>query len=44
MVVGLARPTGEFVLPEAIEDPLMFITAGSGVTPVMGMLRALAHG
>ena len=43
MVVGLARPTGEFVLPEAIEDPLMFITAGSGVTPVMGMLRALAN-
>ena len=43
MVVRLAPPTGEFVLPEAVEHPLLFVTAGSGVTPVMGMLRALAH-
>jgi ferredoxin-NADP reductase len=41
MVVRLAPPTGEFVLPEAIDGPLLFVTAGSGVTPVMGMLRAL---
>jgi len=43
MVVRLAPPTGEFVLPSAIEHPLLFVTAGSGVTPIMGMLRALAH-
>jgi ferredoxin-NADP reductase len=43
MLVRLAPPTGEFVLPEAVEYPLMFVTAGSGVTPVMGMLRALAR-
>jgi len=43
MLVRLAPPTGEFVLPEAVDDPLLFVTAGSGVTPVMGMLRALAE-
>jgi stearoyl-CoA 9-desaturase NADPH oxidoreductase len=44
MLLRLAPPTGEFVLPDAIEHPLLFVTAGSGVTPVMGMLRALASG
>jgi ferredoxin-NADP reductase len=39
MLVRLAPPTGEFVLPEAVEHPLLFVTAGSGVTPIMGMLR-----
>jgi ferredoxin-NADP reductase len=43
MLVRLAPPTGEFVLPEAVEHPLLFVTAGSGVTPIMGMLRALAR-
>ena len=43
MLVRLAPPTGEFVLPDAIEQPLLFVTAGSGITPVMGMLRALAQ-
>src|SRR3954467_15109667 len=43
MVVRLGRPTGEFILPDAVEHPLLFVTAGSGVTPVMGMLRALAQ-
>ena len=38
-----ARPTtGEFVLPEPVSEKLLFVTAGSGVTPVMGMLRHLA--
>jgi ferredoxin-NADP reductase len=41
-VVRLAPPTGQFVLPEAVEQPLLFVTAGSGVTPIMGMLRAHA--
>jgi stearoyl-CoA 9-desaturase NADPH oxidoreductase len=43
MLVRLAPPAGEFVLPRAVEQPLLFVTAGSGVTPVMGMLRALAR-
>lgn len=42
MIVRLAPPTGEFVLPDDVTDPLLFVTAGSGVTPVLGMLRALA--
>lgn len=42
MIVRLAPPAGEFVLPEPVEGPLLFVTAGSGVTPVLGMLRALA--
>ena len=43
MLVRLAPPTGKFVLPAELEHPLLFVTAGSGVTPIMGMLRALAH-
>ena len=43
IVVRLAPPTGEFVLPEEGVDALLFVTAGSGVTPIMGMLRALAQ-
>ena len=43
MVIRLAPPTGQFVLPEEGDHALLFVTAGSGVTPVMGMLRALAQ-
>lgn len=39
--VRLAPPAGDFVLPASIVAPLLFVTAGSGVTPVMGFLRAL---
>ena len=37
----LEQPQGEFVLP-AVAGPLLFVTGGSGITPVMGMLRTLA--
>ncbi len=40
--VKLTPPQGEFVLPEATPERLLFITAGSGITPVMSMLRTLA--
>lgn len=45
-LVHLEQATGEFVLaPEVAEGPapakLLFVTAGSGVTPVVGMLRNL---
>jgi ferredoxin-NADP reductase len=40
-IVRLAPPAGEFVLPRPTPDRVLFVTAGSGVTPVMGMLRAL---
>jgi stearoyl-CoA 9-desaturase NADPH oxidoreductase len=41
-VVRLAPPTGEFVLPDPLPQRLLFVTAGSGITPVMAMLRHLA--
>ncbi|WP_315987328.1 ferredoxin reductase [Actinomadura sp. HBU206391] len=40
-IVGLARPDGAFVLPEPTPSKLLFLTAGSGITPVMAMLRSL---
>ena len=38
-VVQLDQAAGEFVLPEQRPEKALFITAGSGITPVMGMLR-----
>jgi ferredoxin-NADP reductase len=40
-VVRLAPADGDFVLPGPLPDRLLFLTAGSGITPVMGMLRSL---
>ncbi|MEU8340935.1 ferredoxin reductase [Spirillospora sp. NPDC048832] len=40
-LVHLAPADGEFVLPSPLPRKLLFITAGSGITPVMAMLRAL---
>lgn len=37
----IGEPQGEFVLPDAIPVHPLFITAGSGITPVMSMLRNL---
>jgi ferredoxin-NADP reductase len=41
MVVGLSAPDGDFVLPADRPDRLLLISAGSGITPVMSMLRTL---
>ncbi|MCI3900134.1 ferredoxin reductase [Streptomyces spectabilis] len=41
-VLRLGPAQGEFVLPRPLPDRLLFVTAGSGITPVMGMLRTLA--
>src|SRR5690349_255966 len=38
-LVHLDQATGEFTLPRARPAKALFVTAGSGVTPVMGMLR-----
>lgn len=38
-IVRLAAPKGEFALPEPPPEKILFITAGSGITPVMAMLR-----
>ena len=37
----LGLPQGEFYLPDAQRVKPLFITAGSGITPVMSMLRSL---
>ncbi len=41
-IVRLAAPKGDFALPDPPPDKMLFITAGSGITPVMAMLRSLA--
>jgi ferredoxin-NADP reductase len=40
-IVRLALPAGEFVLPNPPPAKMLFVTAGSGITPVMSMLRML---
>jgi stearoyl-CoA 9-desaturase NADPH oxidoreductase len=41
-VVGLGVAAGDFTLPVAAPEKLLFLSGGSGVTPVMSMLRDLA--
>jgi len=41
MTVGLSDPAGDFVLPEQRPDRILFVSGGSGITPVMSMLRTL---
>ncbi len=38
-MVMLDQATGDFVLPQRPPAKVLFLTAGSGITPVMGMLR-----
>jgi len=40
-IVRLSDVEGTFKLPEALPDRLLFISAGSGITPIMSMLRDL---
>src|SRR5689334_23873709 len=40
-IVRLALPEGDFVLPDPPPKKLLFLVGGSGVTPVMAMLRTL---
>lgn len=42
-IVRLAAPQGNFVLPDPAPPAILFITAGSGITPVMSMLRTLVR-
>ena len=41
MVVGLTPPAGEFHLPEIRPDRVLLVSGGSGITPVLSMLRTL---
>src|SRR3954454_17603087 len=40
-MIQLEQAEGEFVLPVPIPRKLLLVTAGSGITPVIGMLRNL---
>ena len=42
-IVSLGGVEGEFVLPDPPPPKLLFISAGSGITPIMSMLRHLAQ-
>lgn len=40
-IVRLGGVEGTFVLPDPLPTKLLFISAGSGITPIMSMLRSL---
>ena len=40
-IVRLALPSGDFVLPDPPPAKMFFLVGGSGITPVMAMLRTL---
>jgi stearoyl-CoA 9-desaturase NADPH oxidoreductase len=40
-IVSLGGVEGEFILPDELPGKLLFISAGSGITPIMSMLRHL---
>ena len=42
-LVHLDQATGDFTLPARRPARALFVTAGSGITPVMGMLRNALH-
>jgi ferredoxin-NADP reductase len=41
-ILRLGAPAGDFVLPSPAPDKLLLLSGGSGITPVMSMLRDLA--
>jgi ferredoxin-NADP reductase len=45
MLLKATLPQGRFTLPETIRPgmPIVFVAAGSGITPIYGMLRALSR-
>jgi ferredoxin-NADP reductase len=43
MVVGLTGVGGDFVLPSQRPRRILFVSGGSGITPVMAMLRTLVN-
>jgi ferredoxin-NADP reductase len=42
-IVRLGGVEGTFVLPDPLPAKMLFISAGSGITPIMSMLRAIAR-
>ena len=41
-LVRIGPPSGEFVLPDPPPEKLLMVGAGSGITPIMGIVRDLA--
>jgi stearoyl-CoA 9-desaturase NADPH oxidoreductase len=41
LVLDISEPRGEFVLPSPLPDHLVLVAGGSGITPLMAMLRTL---
>jgi ferredoxin-NADP reductase len=41
VIVRLGGVEGTFKLPEELPEKLLFVSAGSGITPIMSMLRAI---
>lgn len=41
MIIGLTPPEGDFTLPDRRPDSLLLIGGGSGITPVISILRTL---
>ena len=42
-VFTISQAMGEFVLPDVLPQKFLLLSAGSGITPVMSMLRELNH-
>ncbi|HKG39723.1 MAG TPA: ferredoxin reductase [Conexibacter sp.] len=42
-IVRLGGVEGAFTLPDPLPAKLLFVSAGSGITPIMSMLRSLDH-
>jgi ferredoxin-NADP reductase len=40
-IVSLGGVEGEFLLPDRLPEKMLFVSAGSGITPIMSMLRHL---
>src|SRR3954467_5429929 len=40
-MVHMSQAQGEFVLPDRVPEHVLFVSGGSGITPVMSMLRSL---
>ena len=40
-ILRLGGVEGDFVLPDPVPERMLFISAGSGITPIMSMLRSL---
>jgi ferredoxin-NADP reductase len=43
MIVGLTQAQGDFVLPDEPPERVLLMSGGSGITPVMAMLRTLCE-